>query len=187
MKRRTLLQARVASAGADAGMAGAGRRRWPMPRPWSTNTPPRSTTGTARPAGPKAQAGKTIVVLAGDMKNGGILGVTNGVEEAAAAIGWEVKVLDGAGSIGGRTAAFGQAMALKPDGIIINGFDAVEQRPALEQAKAAGIPLVAWHAGPAIGPDRDDRPLRQCHAPMPWKSPRPRPTGPMSMPRASRA
>ena len=28
--------------------------------------------------GPKAEKGKTIVVLAGDMKNGGILGVTNG-------------------------------------------------------------------------------------------------------------
>lgn len=80
-------------------------------------------------ASPKAQEGKTIVVLAGDLKNGGILGVTTGVEEAAAAIGWEVKVLDGAGSISGRTAAFGQAMALKPDGIIINGFDAVEQAP----------------------------------------------------------
>ncbi len=104
-------------------------------------------------SGPKAQEGKTIVVLAGDLKNGGILGVTTGVEEAAAAIGWQVKILDGAGSIGGRTAAFGQAMALKPDGIIINGFDAVEQAPALEQTKAAGIPLVAWHAGPVIGPD----------------------------------
>ncbi|MER8377402.1 substrate-binding domain-containing protein [Mesorhizobium sp. M1338] len=103
--------------------------------------------------GPKAQQGKTIVVLAGDLKNGGILGVTNGVEEAAKAIGWEVKVIDGAGSIGGRTAAFGQAMALKPNGIVINGFDAIEQAPALEQAKAAGIPLVSWHAGPVIGPD----------------------------------
>ena len=98
-------------------------------------------------SGPRAQEGKTIVVLAGDMKNGGILGVTTGVEEAAEAIGWEVKVIDGAGSIGGRTAAFGQAMALQPIGIIINGFDAVEQAPAIEQAKAAGIPMVAWHAG----------------------------------------
>ena len=74
--------------------------------------------------GPKAQDGKTIVVLAADMKNGGILGVTKGVEEAAAAIGWTVKTIDGAGSVAGRTAAFGQAMALNPSGIIINGFDA---------------------------------------------------------------
>src|SRR5215204_5770363 len=71
-------------------------------------------------AGPKGAEGKTIVILGADMKNGGILGVSKGVEEAAAALGWTVKTLDGAGSIGGRTAAFGQALALKPDGIIIN-------------------------------------------------------------------
>jgi ribose transport system substrate-binding protein len=102
--------------------------------------------------GPKAQEGKSIVVVAADMKNGGILGVTTGIEEAAAAIGWTVTVIDSAGSIDGRTAAFGQAMTLKPSGIVINGFDAVEQKPAMEAAKAAGIPMVSWHAAPAVGP-----------------------------------
>ena len=104
-------------------------------------------------AGPMGAEGKSIVVLAGDLKNGGILGVTNGVEEAAEAIGWDVRVLDGAGSIQGRTAAIGQAMALQPDGIIINGFDAVEQQAALEGVTGAGIPMVAWHSGPKIGCD----------------------------------
>ncbi|WP_245424054.1 ABC transporter substrate-binding protein [Methylovirgula sp. 4M-Z18] len=105
--------------------------------------------------GPKGATGKTIVVLGADMKNGGILGVANGVQEAAKVLGWTVKVLDGAGSIGGRTAAFGQALALKPDGIIIDGFDAVEQKPAMEEAKAAGIPMAAWHAAPTVGPIDD--------------------------------
>lgn len=104
-------------------------------------------------SGPAGAEGKSIVVLAADLKNGGILGVTSGVEEAAATIGWEVRVLDGAGSIQGRTAAIGQAMALQPDGIIINGFDAVEQQAALEGVTAAGIPMVAWHSGPKIGCD----------------------------------
>jgi len=104
-------------------------------------------------SGPAAAAGKTIVVLAADLKNGGILGVTTGVEEAAAKIGWEVRVLDGAGSVQGRTAAFGQAMALQPDGIIINGFDATEQQAAIEGVAAASIPMVAWHSGPKIGCD----------------------------------
>ena len=76
--------------------------------------------------GPKAAEGKTIVVLAADLKNGGILGVTTGIEEAAAKIGWEVKVLDGAGSVQSRSAAVGQALALNPAGIVINGFDAAE-------------------------------------------------------------
>ncbi|WP_102107029.1 substrate-binding domain-containing protein [Oceaniglobus roseus] len=103
--------------------------------------------------GPKAAEGKTIVVLAGDMKNGGILGATNGVQEAAKAIGWEVRVLDGAGSVQSRTSAFGQALALKPDGIVINGFDANEQQAALDEATKAGIPMVSWHSGPVIGAD----------------------------------
>ncbi|MCY6379732.1 substrate-binding domain-containing protein [Hoeflea prorocentri] len=104
-------------------------------------------------AGPKAAEGKTIVVLAADLKNGGILGVTNGVEEAAEKIGWTVRVLDGGGSVQGRTAAFGQAIALQPDGIVINGFDAVEQQAALDQVAAAKIPMVSWHSGPKIGCD----------------------------------
>ena len=104
-------------------------------------------------SGPVAAEGKTIVVLAADLKNGGILGVTTGVEEAAAKIGWTVRVLDGAGSVQGRTAAFGQAMALKPDGIVINGFDAVEQQAALDGVAVAKIPMVSWHSGPKIGCD----------------------------------
>ncbi|AXI46876.1 sugar ABC transporter substrate-binding protein [Sulfitobacter sp. SK012] len=104
-------------------------------------------------SGPVAAEGKSIVILAGDLKNGGILGVTTGIEEAAAVIGWDVRVLDGAGSIQGRTGAIGQAMALQPDGIIINGFDAVEQQAALEGVSTAGIPMVSWHSGPKIGCD----------------------------------
>lgn len=103
--------------------------------------------------GPAAAEGKSIVVVAADLKNGGILGVTNGVEEAAAKIGWDVRVLDGAGSVQGRTGAIGQALALQPDGIVINGFDAVEQQAALEGVVDSNIPMVAWHSGPKIGCD----------------------------------
>ncbi len=107
-------------------------------------------------SGPSAAEGKTIVVLAADLKNGGVLGVTRGVEEAAEVMGWDVRVLDGAGSVSGRTAAFGQALALQPDGIVINGFDAVEQKPGMESAAEAGNPQVSWHASPKIGPDPDN-------------------------------
>lgn len=44
-------------------------------------------------------------------------------------------------------------MALQPDGIVINGFDAVEQQAAIEGAAAAQIPMVSWHSGPKIGCD----------------------------------
>jgi len=110
------------------------------------------TTWDGPTTGPKGAKGKNIAIIAADLKNGGILGAANGMQEAAAALGWTVKVLDGAGSINGRTAAFGQAMALKPDGIAIIGFDAVEQGPAMQQAKDAKIAMVSWHAASAVGP-----------------------------------
>ncbi|KQT54978.1 sugar ABC transporter substrate-binding protein [Aureimonas sp. Leaf454] len=103
-------------------------------------------------SGPKIQADKTVVVLAADMKNGGVLGVVSGIEEAAAAAGWTVRTIDGAGSISGRTAAVGQGIALNPSGIVIAGFDAVEQQAGLQQAMDSKIPIVAWHAAPESGP-----------------------------------
>ena len=103
--------------------------------------------------GPKAQTGKTIIYVAGDLRNGGTEGVSRGVEEAAKAIGWELRVLDGHGDISARTAAMSQAIALQPSGIVVGGFDAIEQNAALEQVKEAGIPFVGWHATIEPGPD----------------------------------
>jgi ribose transport system substrate-binding protein len=103
--------------------------------------------------GPKAAAGKMIVFVAGDLKNGGILGVSQGVEEAGKAIGWTVRVIDGQGTVSGRTAALNQALALKPAGIVVGGFDTTEQKVAFEAASKAGAPLVGWHSGEKPGPN----------------------------------
>jgi ribose transport system substrate-binding protein len=103
--------------------------------------------------GPKAAAGKTIVFVAGDMKNGGIVGVSKGVEEAARAIGWTVRVIDGQGTVSGRTAALNQALAVKPAGIVVGGFDTTEQKAAFSGAAKSGIPLVGWHSGEQPGPN----------------------------------
>ncbi len=103
--------------------------------------------------GPTAAKGKTIIYVGGDLRNGGVEGVSRGVEEAAKAIGWTLRIIDGRGEISGHTAALNQAIALKPDGIIVGGFDAIEQNAALEGVKNAGIPFVGWHATIAPGPD----------------------------------
>ena len=103
--------------------------------------------------GPAAARDKTIVYVAGDLRNGGTSGVADGVKEAAAAIGWKLQVIDGQGQVSTRTAALNQAVALKPDGIIVSGFDAIEQNAALAAVKDAGIPFVGWHATIAPGPD----------------------------------
>ncbi len=110
------------------------------------------TTWDGPTTGPKTTSGKSVVVLAGDMKNGGILGVAQGFQQAAKVAGWKVRVIDGAGTVSGRTSAFSQGLALKPDGMVILGFDPIEQKPGLDAANKAHIPLVAWHAGAALGP-----------------------------------
>ncbi|KAF1020544.1 MAG: hypothetical protein GAK30_02476 [Paracidovorax wautersii] len=104
-------------------------------------------------SGPKAAVGKTVVYVAGDMKNGGHLGTWQGVQEAGKAIGWNMRVIDGQGSVSGRTAALNQALALKPDGIVVGGFDTSEQKVAFAAATKASIPLVGWHSGEQPGPN----------------------------------
>ena len=73
-----------------------------------------TTTWDGPTSGPKAQTGKLVVYVAQDMRNGGVLGVSKGVQEAAAAIGWQLKIIDGLGTVNGRVAAINQAVALKP-------------------------------------------------------------------------
>lgn len=104
-------------------------------------------------AGPRAQDGGLVVFVAGDLTNGGSAGAARGAQEAAAAIGWQLAVLDGEGTIAGQERALRAAVRLKPAGIILGSFDATEQRRALRDARARGIPVVGWHAGTHPGPD----------------------------------
>lgn len=107
---------------------------------------------TGPTTGPAAQKGKSIVFVAADLRNGGVLGVSKGVEAAAAAIGWTVRVLDGQGTVSGRSAALQQAIALSPAGIVLGSVDANEQAEAIKQAAGAGIKLIGWHATATTGP-----------------------------------
>ena len=102
--------------------------------------------------GPKAVPHKLVVYVAGDMRNGGIQGVSDGAKQAAAKIGWTLRIVDGQGSVSGIQSAFSQAIALQPNGIIVGGFDAVQTAATIQQATKAGIKVVAWHGGPVPGP-----------------------------------
>ena len=102
--------------------------------------------------GPKAVASKTIVFVAADLKNGGILGVSKGVEKAAAAIGWKGRVLEGQGPVRARTWALNRALALKPGGFGGGALAPPKKKGALEHPPKAGIPGVGWHSGKKPGP-----------------------------------
>ncbi|RBW47976.1 sugar ABC transporter substrate-binding protein [Psychromonas sp. B3M02] len=107
------------------------------------------------PTGPKAVQDKTVIFVASDLKNSGVAGVVKGFEEAAKAIGWNVRVLDGAGSVPSQSSAMKQALALQPDGIVVGGFTPNTMVPTLRKANQLGIKLVSWHATPNPGPIED--------------------------------
>ena len=113
------------------------------------------TPWTGPTTGPMAQPKKLIVYVSSDQRNGGPQGAGDGAQEAARAIGWDFRILDGQGSVQGRTTALNQAIALKPDGIILGNVDTQEQTPVIRRAAMLGIKLVGWHIGPNPGPVAD--------------------------------
>ena len=102
--------------------------------------------------GPKAQGKKLVVYVSADQRNGGAQGAGDGAAEAAKTIGWQFRTLDGQGTVPGHATALTQAIAMKPDGILLGSVDAKEQQPLIEQAASQGIKIVGWHAGPNAGP-----------------------------------
>ena len=116
-----------------------------------------SSPWTGPTTGPQAAGDKEIVFVAQTLTNPGVAGVAKGVQEAGDAIGWDVRVIDGQGDQSGISAAFGQALSLEPDGIVVGGFDPNTISAQIEQANQAGIPVVGWHAlsdpGPSTSPE----------------------------------
>ena len=101
--------------------------------------------------GPQGIPGKTVAIFAEDLRNGGILGVAQGVDEAAREMGWKVKVFDARGSPSGRDKAAADALAAAPDGLILIGADAGVMAGRLEPFAERGVPIVGWHMGPRAG------------------------------------
>ena len=112
----------------------------------------RVTTWDGPINGPAAVPGKTIVYVASDMRNGGIAGTLGGIQEAAAAIGWQVRMIDAKGTDAGIKAALDEAIAGKPDAIVVGGFDAQLMADQLKRAADSGIKIVAWHGASQPGP-----------------------------------
>ncbi|WP_184033010.1 substrate-binding domain-containing protein [Paraburkholderia sp. Cpub6] len=102
--------------------------------------------------GPPAQSGKHIAVVAEDLRNGGIVGVVDGVLEAAKVIGWRVRIFDSAGAADLRLKMLANALASHPDGLILAGGDARALLPALRPFAENNIPIVGWHVAAQAGP-----------------------------------
>lgn len=102
--------------------------------------------------GPAGAQGKTVAIISDDLRNGGILGVAQGIQEAAGVLKWNVKVFDAAGTTAGRQKASADALASRADGLILVGADAQAMQPLLAPFARQGVPIVGWHVSAKAGP-----------------------------------
>jgi ribose transport system substrate-binding protein len=101
--------------------------------------------------GPKGLKGKRVVIISDTQTNAGVAGVEAGAQEAAAAIGWKVQIIDGQNSATGWASAWEQAIALKPDGIIDGSIQAETFAASVARAAEQSIKIVSWHAASKPG------------------------------------
>lgn len=104
--------------------------------------------------GPATLPGKRVVFLASDFRNGGVVGVYRGFEQAAKLVGWQVRALDGHGDADEWRRIAEQALQEAPDGVVLGGFgvESLGELPALFRQRK--IALVGWHAGDKPGPTK---------------------------------
>ena len=92
-----------------------------------------------------------MAVIAEDLRNGGVHGVSEGIREAAGVMQWTIKIFDAGGTNIGRAKATADAMAARPDGLILVGSDAYDMAPRLAPFQQRDIPIVGWHVAPRPG------------------------------------
>jgi len=103
--------------------------------------------------GPRAMEGAhRIVYVSADQSYVSFVNWGRGVEEAAAILGWKVEILNGRGAVTSTLQAMQQAVASQPDAIITSADASALQAP-IQQAVAAGIPVIGIHASAFPGPD----------------------------------
>lgn len=92
-----------------------------------------------------------VAIVSEDLRNGGILGVAQGVKEAARVMKWELRVFDARGTEEGRRRTAADALAWRPQGLILIGADAKVMESALAPLAARGVPIVGWHVAAQVG------------------------------------
>ena len=105
----------------------------------------------AIPPGPPAEPGKRVVFIASDFKNGGVMGVYRGFEEAAQKLGWQIQLEDGRSQKAAQATLLTQVLAARPHGIVFGGFEPNGFTDQVALAKHSKIVLLGWHAAKEPG------------------------------------
>jgi ribose transport system substrate-binding protein len=88
-------------------------------------------------------SGKSVYVITCASQGIGCVRAANGVTEAGAALGWDVRTIDGRGDPAAWNQGILSAVTAKADGIVLAAVPPMLVGDALEQARAAGITVVS--------------------------------------------
>ena len=113
------------------------------------------TTWDGPTTGPKAAKDKSIVYVSLTQNSSGNADSARGAEEASKVLGWKFTLMDGKGTATGGADALAQAIALKPDAIILGSVSIENNKALIKQATDAGIVVIGWHATDKPGPVAD--------------------------------
>jgi ribose transport system substrate-binding protein len=115
------------------------------------------TTWDGPTTGPKAAKDKSVVYVSLTQNSSGNADSAKGAEEAAKVLGWKFTLFDGKGTATGGADALNQAIALKPDAIILGSVSIENNKALIKQANDAGIVVIGWHATDKPGPVADPK------------------------------
>jgi len=96
-----------------------------------------------------------VVFIASDYRNGGVMGVYRGFEEASRKLGWQIRLEDGGGLKTQQAHMLKQALATRPQGIVFGGFEPNDFAELVGLARQNRVVLVGWHAAKDPGPTKD--------------------------------
>lgn len=106
-------------------------------------------------SGPTPVKDANVWVVVCSKSSPGCNGVGEGAAAAGKALGWKVTIADGNYGMGdGYSVAIRQAVAAQATAIVVVGADCAQSKGGLQEAKTAGVPVVA-----ATAADCADRPL----------------------------
>src|SRR3954452_3276338 len=113
------------------------------------------TTLDGPTTGPKAAKDKSVVYVCLTQNSSSNADSARGAEEAAKVLGWKFTLMDGKGTATGGADALAQAIALKPDAIILGSVSIENNKALIKQAADQGVVVIGWHATDKPGPVAD--------------------------------
>jgi ribose transport system substrate-binding protein len=121
----------------------------------------KEVTGGVPTSSPPIAKNKSVVLIPASAALEGASEPMAGAKEAAELLGWKTRTIDGKGTPADEAAAITQAVALKPDAIIIHAIDPSTVKGAINAARAARIPVIASSVKPTNLVDFSSSPTQE--------------------------